>query len=251
VELWIVLVIVLLLIAFVILLKVLRSVVIAVLGVVGLFVVLLIAGGIVLYVDASNLKSAFEGDKLFVLTKDGEVKTGLVVSDMQSLEEGNLVDYLTSEEVGEANSFFAEEEYGDLRGDNDLLIVFRYRAFNGTEGLEFEDLGVSISYEEIGLILEADTLEEAVSIMLDDEGFEGEERDLVFAELLEEFGSVEELKAVLLMFLFGDRVMDEGPRFLSDNYVEENLIINPEFITIRLVERIPGRVTDRFLGGLI
>ena len=245
-QLWILLIIVLLLIGFVILLRVLRSVVSAALSILGLAIILFLIVGIVLYVDGSNLKESFEGDKVLLLTKDGAVKAGLRVNNLDSVTTRNM-DYLGAEEISNANMLFQDEEYDELRDDNDFLMIFRYKAFNGTGGMELED--VTISYEEIGLILEEDNLYDAFMIIMEDERLTSSEKELKMVELEEEFGSIEALKAALLMFLFGDRVKEEGLRFIVDNYKEENIIVRPEFITMKILDRIPRFMKNNFFGG--
>ncbi len=247
-ELWFLLVIVLLLIGFVVLLKVLRSAVTAVLGMLGLAIILFLVFSIVLYVDGSRLKDAFEGDKLLLLTKDGVVRAGIRVNDLKSVTTRNM-DYLDAEELSSANKLFTDEKYKDMRGEQDFMMVFRYKAFNGTTGMELEEHGITISYEEIGLVLEEDDLYDAFMIIMSDERLTSSEKEQKIMGLEQDYESIEALRAALLMFLFGDRVRDEGLGFIVDNYRSENLVVHPDFITIRLLDNLPGFFKNRFLGG--
>ena len=244
------LVIVLLLIGFVIFLKVLRNVVSAALSILGLAIILFLIVGIVLYVDGSNLKKSFEGDKVLLLTKDGDVKAGIKVTDLRSITT-RTTNYLDAEEIDNANTLFKDEDYNDLKGENDFLVVFKYKAFNGTGGMKLEEHNITISYEEIGLVLEEDNLFDAFMIIMRDERLTSQEKELKIPGLEEEFGSTEALKAAILMYLFGDRLRDEGLSFLADNYKEENIIIKPEFVTLKIIDRVPKLMKNTFLRGII
>ena len=215
----------LLILAFIISLKVLKSVVRATMSVVMLAVVGLAVFGVVLYADFTDFQEAMQGNVTFVLEEEGEFLAGVKVQDFQD---------------DNASSYTQEEVEAELETD-DLVVFMDYDYIKTNESITVPGLEAEIGDELID-ILRTNEGEEAVDIISEANDM-SEIEELALSTTIEETG-LEQMKAMLVIAMISNIEGESLAQVLFEGVRDGKVEFQPEFRSVKMIEYIPYSVGD-------
>ncbi|MDP2749734.1 MAG: hypothetical protein Q8O89_02800 [Nanoarchaeota archaeon] len=247
----------------------------------GIMLVLTIILGLIVAADVKSLSENFKTkDKLILLTEQSSVLTGVKVGDVSKtqgkdfaamLKDGTIV-FVTATDVNSYASSLAQKDYDALLGSNYKLIMIDLKVFDSLQTVEFNKMQFSKDFivSVIKSDSPADTLltDETLTKMIDSGMFKlpdtltaeqktmyiekAKQDGLLKKAMIDQFGSEDALKVILLGLMFNSLVSDskEGPALLIEKYQDGNIQIYKESITFKLIKFMPVSLIKKFAGNM-
>lgn len=208
-----------------------------------LFITVLILS-IIAYMDAKQAKTLLEeGDKTVLYAQGDQVLSGVAVHGEGFLveAEGELpenIDILTRKELDRYEALLADEEF---ETEDELVILVRDRAFN--DQLETIDLmTVNLSKDEFSDLMASEEPKELlIDAYLEAEGLLPNALESGHAELSDNLTDLEddELQSGLFLMALSQTVEEDGASFVIQSVKDDEIIIKPDFLTIKILKRLP------------
>ena len=219
----------------VLILKLIKSTIKAVMLISSVLTVILIIGVFFVYSDANDFKENFPSvPSLYLLQKDDEIIAGFY-----GIFSGTTTPSLIGEEqlISYQNNF-KENNLSQIRGDYYKIFILKSEVFDSLAEIRTEE--DVFSKETIFSFLESDT---PVNDYLKFKNAPIGSRDDLLNSL--NIRDDTEFKAVLFTVLFGALMEDQGSFVIFTQYKKENIIIYPETTLFRLIKIIPLSLLDK------
>jgi len=187
---------------------------------------LVFGAGIYVLNDANNLQKKFlPGEKLLVLDLDSNITAAVISKDIAVPVPVTKVDAL--------DLLYSEKDYSEMLDDKYKLVVFKWGAFDDIDFVGTDEYRFSM--KEVRQIMEASSPREFLVDKMAEE--QGEElRQAIRSEVFSRFPTKDHLRSVAFSFMIA-KFIDQGSVF--EEYIDGNVLIYPETITLKIVKIIP------------
>jgi hypothetical protein len=195
-------------------------------AVAGLIVLIIVFGvyWAFIYKDFSDIRTNLSiKEKVFILEKEGELLTGMVIGKLSLNESPTFMDFDMLERL---QKNFSDKEYAGMLGDNYRMFVISDQAFLTLP----EEINVSGELFDKADVLRAMTA--------DDED-----------ELLAE-GDIASGRGYAFAVAFEAAMQERGPSFLIEEYLGGNIITYPETSLFKSLKEMPGFLKRMLLKRL-
>jgi hypothetical protein len=188
--------------------------------------ILVLSASIYVMKDANDLRKDFLlAEKLLLLDLNGDIVAGVINKDVSEPVPLNSLDDL--------NEAYHEKNYEDMLNKHYKLLVFDWDSFKDLEYIEYDD--DTISLEDINKIMKSENPKDFFIDRLVEK--KGEPMRSVIAEQVEDmFPTDDFLRSVIFGFMIAKSF---EKRTVFDDYVNGNVFIFPETITLRSLKILP------------
>lgn len=271
--------------AAIVLLKVIKHIFVAILSVLGLFIILVAAVGFSTYNDVMDIRERVQEETTLLVLEDedSEVIAGIAVNpSIEPIEEGIMplddrnIDFINNGiEKGDKDSIITGLQERSLVVNNSLFRIITI-SIDVLERAPLEEIDlemVKVPKEDmIDILMGDDVYGDITDLVMEDEDFlntleqnipdttdlsidiENMAREELTAEIKESLSgygnSDEQVKGVMFMLFMSSMVKDnttESIEYLYNNYREEKIDIYPESITFSLLKLSPKQITEQVI----
>ena len=210
---------------FFILLKFLKDIFYATVTVMAFLIVALIGMSIIVYMDATELRQDFRGDKVIAFEYEDEIVGGIDVKSDGSralLGNGSNITHFTSDRLS------AFQQRQNTSENQSLTLIIDVESINSSYEVMVANRTVQMDANKFRQVLESDDISEIEPILL-----QGAERQLL------PYKDVVKLRSIVISNGFIREAYGSGPNFLLTLLREGHLKIQPEYRTATIVKNLP------------
>lgn len=204
--------------------------------------IVMLIGGIFVYLDAKDLKENFSVEKkLFVLDYDDVLLSGFTLKDMAV---DGMPEVLSKEVLSEYSNYYSNNDMKSIQGEEYYKVfVFKKELFDDV--LEMDIGNVKLSKYDIDAILVSnDALNLVVDKMLMSQGVPLDNTKYR-EEISKELKSNEAVKGLLVAGLFAKK--SKEPTFIFEGLQNETVMVYPETIIFKLIKIVPFNYMSKFV----
>jgi hypothetical protein len=189
-------------------------------------IVLVVGASIYILRDANSLRENFlPGEKLVILELDNKIVSAIISKDV------SVPTPVTT--IGNLDDLYAIKDLDKMLNDKYKLVIFKWKAF---EKIDFVGDGdYEFSMDEIKSIMESNNAKQfIIDKMVKEQGAEFE--SIIQTKVDEMFTTDDHLKSILFGFMIAKFVEKNS---VFEEYIDENVFIYPETITLKLIKILP------------
>lgn len=207
----------------------------------GLIVLLIaIVFGFYVYSDFNNLKeNIVTTDSLFVL-KDSDIHTGFTAKFSDQFSSDYEPYLLTEDDISDYNGFYRKGDLESIRGEYYKIFMIKESTFDDLDNVLLD--GHNFTKDYIIQLLYSDNPRDSFASDI------GQRQGISADDAKKELPELDsELKAILFIKLFGEKLDKEGPLFIIREFKKGNIDIYPNTAVVRLAKIFPLSYVDRFI----
>ncbi|MFP4111538.1 MAG: hypothetical protein ACLFPQ_06910 [Candidatus Woesearchaeota archaeon] len=271
-------------IAAIVLLKVVKHLFVAIISIIGLFLLLLAGVGFTVYDDVTDIREQItEQPSILVLQEDGNIIAAVGIDpEAETIEQGLIplgeddINFIEeTRERDESAPLTGLKEFSpDIEKDVFKIIEFDMAVLEDAPVDEMSVEFVNLQREDVIALMRSDDLySDMAGMVLDDpefmemiqsqispdmdinlEDIEKDEFEGILKESLSDFGSGEtEIKGVLFVMFTAYMVKEGGSEsieYIYSNFREKNIIIYPESITFSVLKLAPKSIIEQVISQI-
>ncbi len=189
-------------------------------------IVLVIGASIYILKDANSLRKNFLlGEKLVVLELDSRIVSAIISKDVAVP--------IPVTTIGNLDDLYAIKDLDKMLNDKYKLVIFKWKAFQNIDFVGDEEY--EFSMDEIKSIMKSGSPKQFIADkMIKEQGPEFE--SMIQTKVDEMFATDDHLKSIVFSFMIAKFVENNS---VFEGYINENVFIYPETITLKLIKILP------------
>jgi len=204
-----------------------------------------------IYSDLNKFERLVSGKKVLLFYDDQKFKAGVEIPPIKELNQILVKGAITHYSESELENFkenYANKELDLITPEEGLLIIILPEAFKEHSILEFENISVNISSEDFLALINSNSIEQEISLLTKDLN----EQDATSVEkyITYNYESAQKIKNLVFYKMFIDSGKENSGLFLINNIRANNIIISPEFNTIKSLSFISYSLSDSMTGKI-
>lgn len=193
--------------------------------------------GFVVYSDVLDMKQNIEAKPSLFLMQNSKIITGFRVPFSGSEQEP---EFLSKDKLDELNSFFEQNDYDSILGDNYKVFLLRREALDSVEEVVIDDESYSKDFI-FQLIESSDPVDKFSAELSRRQGVSLEAVKQSFSDF-----SDDEFRAQLFTQLVGAAMEQEGPLYIYKEFKEGDISIYKESAVYKFIKMLPLSFSKRF-----
>lgn len=219
--------------------KLLKGIIKAMIVVFIISIILVVATGFIIYLDASTIKQGFQGESKIIITQDKEFITAFGTNDLtlKTALKQEFFKVPTEDEMIILIEKYEEEKYDEIVKD-ELLLILDQKTFYEDEIIVFGSKR-NFTENDLNQIAKSKTKEDIKNILADIS-----EEELIKMDDL----TIDEIKGTIYFSLFQNKLKDTKGKFIIDGIKEKNINTKPQLISIKLLNFFPEKIMNKLVN---